>query len=35
LTFVQDIVSAWQLLRQVQQWEEQYNKTRLMLQTPR
>ncbi len=34
LTFVQDIVSAWQLLRQLQQWEEQYNKTRPMQQKP-
>jgi hypothetical protein len=33
LSFVQDIVSAWQLLRQIQQWEEQYEKARTMLQT--
>jgi hypothetical protein len=34
LTFAQDIVSAWQLLRQVQQWEEQYEKARTMQQKP-
>jgi len=34
LAFAQDIVSAWQLLRQLQQWEEQYAKSRTMQQTP-
>jgi hypothetical protein len=34
LTFAQDIVSAYQMLRQVQQWEEEYAKSRMMQQTP-